>query len=111
MARAKAQRRSTNDVRTCRSCKITSLLRSDCQLSTWFYSFNGARDFSHASRRLDDDPRKTQFTTAEIPPIKRHNRRIARRTSQLQHMIVTFVWQVRSPGKAGGLFRDGKARA
>jgi hypothetical protein len=49
------------------------------------------------SRRLDDDPRKTQFTTAEIPPIKCHNRRIAHRNGQLQHMIVTFVWQVRSP--------------
>jgi hypothetical protein len=33
----------------------------------------------------------------EIPPIKRNNRRIARRNGQLQYVIVTFVRQVRSP--------------
>jgi hypothetical protein len=47
--------------------------------------------------RLDDDPRKTQFATAEVPPIKRHNRRIAGGDGQLQHVIVAFIWQVRSP--------------
>jgi hypothetical protein len=70
-------------------------------VSTWFYSFKIASDFSHAPGVWTDDPWKTQFTTAEIPPIKRHDRRIARRNGQLQHMIVTFVW----PRPLGGLPR------
>lgn len=43
------------------------------------------------SRRMYDEPRKTQFSTAEIPPIKRQNRRITRGNSQLQLVVVALV--------------------